>query len=327
MTTSSTKPPSAPPPTNHHDQFFKEFYSHPPFARELFQLVFAKDELAAFDWTKLKAEKDTFTDKRADLVFSVPLKNTPTPRVTLCLLLEHKSHYRRHLFLQLLHYQTRILEKTFQTTGRALPVIPILFYHGKTPWKWPRSFQEGVWGKSVSDIPAFCRQGLLNYDLRVLDAQTLPASLFKDKTLQSRGALYLLKEVWYLQPEASSIENVLRLIGAFSETRDDLILSAMEYLVQAVPGLTRQVWETAERVAVQKGLLAKGGYMNIKERFKEEGRLEGIQKGIQKGRLEGIQKGRLEVVRNMLDNKMDASLIAKVTGLPKKEIQKLKNGA
>ena len=108
-------------------------------------------------------------------------------------------------------------------------------------------------------------------------------------------------------------------IGAFSETRDDLILSAMEYLVQAVPGLSRQVWETAERVAVQKGLLAKGGYMNIKERFKEEGRLEGIQKG--------IQKGRLEVVRNMLDNKMDASLIAKVTGLPKKEIQKLKNGA
>ena len=59
--------------------------------------------------------------------------------------------------------------------------------------------------------------------------------------------------------------------------------------------------------------------MNIKERFKEEGRLEGIQKG----RLEGIQKGRLEVVRNMLDKKMDASLISKVTGLPKKEIQKL----
>ena len=104
-------------------------------------------------------------------------------------------------------------------------------------------------------------------------------------------------------------------IGAFSETRDDLILSAMEYIVQAVPGLTRQVWETAERVAVKKGVLAKGGYMDIKERFKEEGRLE------------GIQKGRLEVVRNMLDNKMDASLIAKVTGLPKKEIQKLKNGA
>ena len=89
----------------------------------------------------------------------------------------------------------------------------------------------------------------------------------------------------------------------------------MEYIVQAVPGLTRQVWETAERVAVKKGVLAKGGYMDIKERFKEEGRLE------------GIQKGRLEVVRNMLDNKMDASLIAKVTGLPKKEIQKLKNGA
>ena len=115
----------------------------------------------------------------------------------------------------------------------------------------------------------------------------------------------------------------MRLIGHFSGTRDDLILSAMDYVVKAVPGISRQVWETAERVAVQKGVFTKGGYMNIKERIKEEGRLEGIQKG----RLEGIQKGRLEVVRNMLDNKMDASLIAKVTGLPKKEIQKLKNGS
>ena len=323
MTTSSTKPPSALPPTNHHDRFFKEFYSHPPFARELFQLVFAKDELAAFDWTKLKAEKDTFEDKRADLVFSVPLKKNPTPRVTICLLLEHKSQYSLQLFIQLLRYQTLILEKTFQTTGQAMPVIPVLFYHGKTPWKWPRSFQEGVWGESVSDIPVFCRQGLLNYDLRVLDARSLQASLFKNKTLKSRGALYLLKEVWYLKPDVGSLENVMRLIGEFSGTRDDLILSAMDYVVNAVPGISRKVWETAERVAVKKGVLAKGGYMNIKERFKEEGRLEGIQKG----RLEGIQKGRLEVVRNMLDKKMDASLISEVTGLPKKEIQKLKNGS
>ena len=157
----------------------------------------------------------------------------------------------------------------------------------------------------------------------MLDAQSLQASLFKNKTLKSRGALYLLKEVWYLKPDVGSLENVMRLIGEFSGTRDDLILSAMDYVVNVVPGISRKVWETAERVAVKKGGFAKGGYMNIKERFKEEGRLEGIQKG----RLEGIQKGRLEVVRNMLDKKMDASLISEVTGLPKKEIQKLKNGS
>ena len=40
-----------------------------------------------------------------------------------------------------------------QATGQCITfenivaVIPILFYHGKTPWKWPVSFQKGFFGR------------------------------------------------------------------------------------------------------------------------------------------------------------------------------------
>ena len=305
---------------SHHDVFFKEFYANPPFAMELFHLVFSQKERLTFDWTKLKPEKDTFPDTRADLVFSVPLKHKSRVRFHICLLLEHKAQYRRRLFSQLLEYQCGLHKQTLQATGQPLPVIPVLFYHGKKPWHWSVSFQDGVWGKAMTDIPVACRKNMLNYELRLLDAQAAKIKrILNDPTVQSRGALYLLREIWWFKPEVVALERVLGFLKEFAGRRDDLILSAVDYLFKAVPGMSRAVWEKAEQGAVAKGLLAKGGYMDVKERIREEGR--------QEGRQEGQRESQREVVRNMLQNKLETPLISKVTGLSEKEINKLKNGS
>ena len=129
---------------NHHDVFFKDFYSQPSFALELFRLIFSQEELKAYDWAHLKAENDTLKDKRADIIFSVPLKEDNKIELKIFILLEHKSRFHKELFTQLLHYQTLIHAKTLQETGRFAPTIPVLFYHGKTPWKWGVSFQARV---------------------------------------------------------------------------------------------------------------------------------------------------------------------------------------
>ena len=83
-----------------------------------------------------------------------------------------------------------------------------------------------------------------------------------------------------------------------------------------------EAWAEAEREAVRRGLLEKGGYMTIQEEIKERGR----QEGRQEGRLKGRQEGRQEVILNMLQKELDASFISEVTGLPKAEIIKFKNG-
>ena len=57
----------------------------------------------------------------------------------------------------------------------------------------------------------------------------------------------------------------------------------------------------------------------------EEVGKKNLQKGLQKGRQEGRQAREREVIFNMLQEKLDASLIAKVTGLPEKEVRRLKN--
>ena len=100
---------------NHHDQFFKSLFSQIPFVLELFQLIFSKEELKTYDWKKLKIEKDSFSDNsRADLIFSVPLKNKQKTKVQIFILLEHKSTYDIKLFQQLFRYQSLLIKNNFK---------------------------------------------------------------------------------------------------------------------------------------------------------------------------------------------------------------------
>ena len=57
---------------------------------------------------------------------------------------------------------------------------------------------------------------------------------------------------------------------------------------------------------------------------REEGRQEGLQTGREEGREEGLEKGRQAIALNMLQKKLDISLIAEVTGLTEKEIKNLR---
>ena len=326
----------------HHDRFFKQGFSDPRAAIELFQLVFSPEEFSAFNWESLKPEKDTFQDLMADLVFSVTLKNNPKKRVKICLLLEHKSQYSYRIFDQCLKYQTLITSKSLEETGEAWPVIVVVFYHGKQPWNQPKSLQGGLFGEA--EIPFSLQKDMLNYKMRVLDTHDPRIErAIQDKNFKSRGFLNALKGVWSLKAEEGGLKEAVSLFDNWIGNREDLALSVGDYLWSSVPGMTGELWKELEREAVRKGIFTKGGFMDIREHFKEEGRQEGIQKGIQKGMQKGMQQGRQEgiqkgvqqgmqkrdreVVSNMLKKKLDASLISEVTGLSEEEIRKIQNGS
>ena len=317
--------------TNHHDQFFKSFFSKVEFAQELFNLIFSKEELKAYDWKKLKTEKDSFPDNsRADLVFSVPLKNKRKSEIRIFILLEHKSTYDIKLFQQLFRYQTLLIEKSLSEYGKPVPIIPVVFYHGRKPWKWKLSFQEAFGDKDFSDIPVLSRKSMLNFKIKLLDVHDKKLeTVFKDQSFKSRGAFYLLREVWSSKVDFIFLRRVFHLCKDIIGKQEDLILSIMEYLMTGYK-MKPEVWRKAEAKVIKEGLLKKGGYMDIRkyiaERARQEGWQEGKQEGRQEGKQEGRQEGRQEVVLNMLKNKIDARLITKVTGLSEKEINKIKNG-
>ena len=318
-------------PAFSHDRFFKSFYSDRKFSKELLALIFSKKEAQAYNLNKLKVEKDTFGDKRADLVLSVPFKSSPKVRVRIFILLEHKSSYDKNYYDQLLDYQFLLRKLIIQQTGYAQPIMTVLFYHGREPLKWKKSLQEEDFKSFFSKIPMESRKSMLNYEPKIINTQDPKIQkAYKGKRLKGHGIIKLLSEIWGLKKKITpskvidaytGFEEVLK--GLKGQERKITELRILGYLNDNTD-LSLKVWKKAEKLLIEKGILKQGGLMqDVIETIEEKGRW----KGRQEGRKEGRQEGRQEVILNMLKKRLDISLISEVTGLPAKEIKKLKNGA
>ncbi len=306
-----------------HDNFFKLFYSNIELAKGLLKLIFSKKELRAYNLNQLRIEKDTFEAKRADLIFSLPFKNYPKNRVQIFILLEHKSHYDKNLFSQLLDYQVLGRKHSIQQKGYPQPIISSLFYHGEQPLKWKKSLQEEDFGSFFKKIPMESRKNMLNYEPKIINTRdpkiqkALKAGEFKGYSV-----IKLLSDVWSLKKKITPLK-VRDVYAEFEEILKDLKgkerktveLRILEYLRDNT-GLDLKVWERAEKLLISEGILKQGGLMqDVWEIIKE------------KGRWEGRQARDRELVLNMLKEKANISFISKVTGLSEKAIKKLKNGS
>ena len=126
-----------------HDRFFKDTFSDPKRAKKLLEFILTKKEVQVYEISEFKIEKDSFKEGRqADLILSIPLKKNPKQRARIFILLEHKSHYDKNLFEQVLDYLYFLRKWVIKQTGRPPVMIPVLFYHGKKVIKWSKSLQE-----------------------------------------------------------------------------------------------------------------------------------------------------------------------------------------
>ena len=318
-----------------HDNFFKLFYSDTKLAKELLKLIFSKKELKAYNLNKLKVEKDTFEEKRADLIFSLPFKGYPKNKVKILILLEHKSFYDKNTFSQLLDYQVLGRKQSIQQNGYPYLIITVLFYHGEQPLKWKKSLQEEDFGSFFSRIPVESRKSMLNYEPKIISTkdpkiqQALKGGKFKGYSI-----IKLLSEIWSLKKKPTSLkirdayaefEEILQDLKG--EARKTVELRILEYLRDNTK-LDAKTWEKAEKLLIEAGVLKQGGIVqDVREIIKEKGRWEGERKGLREGERKGRQERNKEVVLNMLKEKADIAFISKVTGLSEKAIRKLKNGA
>ncbi len=62
----------------------------------------------------------------------------------------------------------------------------------------------------------------------------------------------------------------------------------------------------------------------IQKKWVDKGWKNGLQEGIQKGKRDGIQEGIIKTAMRLLKEGFDVNLIARVTGLSEREIEKLK---
>ena len=315
--------------TSHHDIFFKFCYSQIKFARELFKMSFSTEEWNAFDWSQLRIEKDSFESLRADLIFSVPFKEDPSCRI--CILLEHKSQFSPKAYSQIHSYESLMIAKGLDEPKLWGPVLSVLFYHGKEPWKWSKSLKEGLWGNILKKLPLTLAQDVVDSNIRVIDANGTEVEKAIRENVLIRGILTLFREILSLKDCKGRVledrlKKILILFANWPGDREELALHLGYYLWSALPNMSEEIWRAIERFAIDKGIFTKGGFMNIRDIFRQEGREEGWQQGMQQGVQKGRQEEKQQAVLRMLEERADIDLIRKVSGFSEKEIKKLQNG-
>ena len=238
------------------------------------------------------------------------------PEVLTYIVIEHKSQYEpKKTYAQLYHYQTQFSEGYLKEHGLLPEVLPVFVHQGRRPYKGPLALRDAL-GHRIAPKSRIARQNMMRFEPHLLDLHDPRLEeVFKDSGSKIRGGLYLLRHVWDKKADAGFVLRVLDMFGgAFLKSHPDFALNVVDYLSVGYK-MKAEVWAEAEREAVRRGLLEKGGYMmTIQEEIEE------------RGRLKGRQEERQEVILNMLQKKLDAGLISEVTGLPKAEIIKFKNG-
>ena len=118
---------------------------------------------------------------------------------------------------------------------------------------------------------------MLNYRLRLLDTGDKSLQrVFKSESFKTGPVLSLLDKIWFLRENEAELREIL--FSLFKVFRgEEWILAVAKYLKSA--GVSIRTWDKLEREAIKRGLLKKGGYMDIREEIRMEGRQEGRMEG------------------------------------------------
>ena len=89
--------------------------------------------------------------------------------------------------------------------------------------------------------------------------------------------------------------------------------------------LDRHYWTEDELMQYEQSAKYQADNRSVVLAAEAKGEARGKAKGLEEGKAKGLEEGKAEIARNMLSNGLDIDTIAKCTGLPKSEIEKIKS--
>ena len=303
-------------PNTPHDRLFHALIGDDGRAERLLRDLLrdaAGDRLADAPIERLPGSfiDDDLRRHQTDGLFRARLTDgTPVSIYVLC---EHKSHLSPDLPVQLLRYMTRIWSRHMETEdsrpGVLAPVIPVLVYHGGTPWTWPRSIAEMI--EAPEPLRDFVqRLSLVLCDLGRIGTDALPGDA------ETRAGLAALRHA----RDRPVADEALRAILSGARAGSALELQILAYIV-GVYELDRERLEAALRAArperwrMLMGTVAEELIREGEQRGKERGKAEGRAEGKAEGRAEGKAEGRAETLLGLLRRRfggLDAETEARI---------------
>ena len=282
-------------PAQPHDAFFRALVDEPARADRLVREYLPPDIAALLADAPVRAVEGTFVDtdslatSRSDRLFEARLTDGRT--ALLYVVLEHKSWADPGTALQMMGYMHRIWQQYADGTAtklRALPpIVPLVFYHGRSPWAVARSVVDAV--NAPEALAPFVRS--LSYvlcDLGEMEDEALSG----DPGL--RSGLGALKYVFV--PDLP--EGVLARLMVDLPDDHPLEQAFFRYIVTTWP-IDRSELEGAARIAKPQRWEAL--MSTIAQEWIKTGEARGEARGRSAGLAEGEAQGRAKALLQLLE--------------------------
>jgi len=281
-------------PNNYHDTFFKNLMSDPQNVRDFISGFLPSEISKQIDISTIKhKDREQLTKKNRklhlDLVITCKLAGKDAE---IYILFEHKSMLDKLTLVQILTYCAALWEHNILVEKRSpVPVIPVVFYHGKDEFNLPERFS------NYFSVDESLKGYMVDFGYALFNT----ANFAEDEIARnSYNNLYLgaslmaFKRIFNTLPE---MEITLRhLLKLDSNNR----LYIFEYLLTSKKIKFEEFEEAIRKIGGNNMPTIAEQWI---ERGRKEGKLEGELKGKLEGKLEGMLKGLMEGIEGMLEIK------------------------
>jgi len=291
--------------TNPHDKFFKESFTNKEIVTDFIKGSFPKELVDNLDLSSLDLDNNSYIDEElkeyySDLVYNC---NYRYLNIKISIIFEHKSFVPDYPFLQLLKYIIKIWDFNIKQKENLIPVIPLIFYHGKEKWEYKKitRYFTGIDNNLEKYIPDF---DYLLMDLSKYENEDIKERIYKNEFLKI--SLLIFKNIYDEEKLKKNLENFLILGKLYYEEEKGLkfLESVIRYLyinlentrVEDIVHIIEKISETGGKET-----------MTIAMKLKEEGRVE----------------AKVEDALNLIKEGVSIDIISRCTGLSKTEIERI----
>ena len=319
------------------DALFKSVMANTIAAREFLEEYLPEEVKALIDLSAIKVEKESYVEENlqrqlSDIVYSVKTKNDE--QAFIYTLIEHQSSSDYLIAFRLFKYTMLLLERHIKDKARLPLIVPLVIYQGRRKYSAPRN----LW--QLFTHPELAKK-LFTDDYRLIDLHSMPddeiirkkhIALFEYvlKHIHERDMLGLLENLFKLLPHAIEIDKkqdyfYIKKILWYIDTK--VPAEKQEELNNLlINNLSKEEGEEIMSSIAQKYFdegIDQGVKMGI-----EQGVKMGIDQGVKVGIDQGVKMGIDQALENtalkMLQQKIDDSLVLKVTGLSQEQLARLK---
>jgi len=307
--------------TQIHDRGYQLLFSNPEIFRQLLESFVKQPWVSQLDFSRCEKLNKSFISKdyekrESDLIYKVPWQECDAYIV---ILVEFQSTVQRFMAVRVWRYLAEFYTDWIETHHplaheKLPPIFPIVLYNGEETWTAPENLSALIENNEL--LGEF---GLQFKYFKVIENEFTVEALLKIRNIVST---LFLAEVHY--DEELLLEELLPLFRREKRHAISLFINWLKQLY--LHGRLREQ-DYREFEAIYHNESEVSMFIKSLHQAREETFLQGVREGESKGKLEGKLEGKqeiqAEVVRAMLLEGFEISVIAKITRLSIDEIHRL----